>query len=229
MNTVAEIPETQEARRQKWQQQLKQERAGHQATIVRQQAQSFLLDMEAAGFQAYAIVGIPNKLLRGSALHAHLQSCNECDGAAGDWCDDGHEALFDDQYHDHVFVFKTREMGDSEDYCGLAYELSDDGRACVDDLLGDAETVSAEPMTIPAGTNSGTGLVYTAEFWQRANALVAAPQRCEQCKRHLSLKTKPVVNVRVVMLGDGTPSPDRLHLLCTRCYPDPVEEERIAA
>jgi len=62
---------------------------------------------------------------------------------------------------------------------------------------------------------------YTPQFWQRAHALVDAPQKCEECRMFHDEKNKPYVVVRLVLTGDGTPRPERLHLLCKRCYPDP--------
>lgn len=62
---------------------------------------------------------------------------------------------------------------------------------------------------------------YPPEFWQRAFALADAPQGCEKCRMFHDEKNKPYVVIRLVLTGDGTPCPERLHLLCKRCYPDP--------
>jgi hypothetical protein len=68
-----------------------------------------------------------------------------------------------------------------------------------------------------SGQRSEPRVVYTREFWDRAVALVDAEKRCEQCGRLHNEERKPRVLVRLELTGDGTPLPERLHLLCNAC------------
>jgi hypothetical protein len=206
-----------------WLEQRKQETHAQQA---RKLAGSFLRRIEGRGYHGYVIIGIPNEVIHGSKLETHLENCEDCDDD-GDLCDEGFEASIADASHDNIFVLKSAGVGESDDYSDLEYELSDEGRSRVYDLLCDAETVSTEPALqspgdiVPAA--NGPTRVYTAEFWKTAYALIDSPQRCEQCKLHATA-IPPRVNVRLVLTGDGTPKVERLHLLCTRCHPDPKEK-----
>jgi hypothetical protein len=68
-----------------------------------------------------------------------------------------------------------------------------------------------------SGQKSEPEVVYTQEFWDRALELVDAEKRCEQCRRLHNQERKPRVLVGLVLTGDGTPLPERLHLLCNAC------------
>jgi len=130
-----------------WLEKLKVERAGPHAQRARQLAGQFLQQIEAEGFDGYAIIGIPNEVIRGSLFEAHQpENCEWChEEADGGLCEDAHEALTQDRCHDHVFVFKTAGVGESDDWFSLAWELSDEGKASVCNLLDDAETVPPSP------------------------------------------------------------------------------------
>jgi hypothetical protein len=128
---------------ERWLEQRKQEQAGPHGQRIRELTRSFFQQIEAEGYQGYAIIAVPNGVMRGSKLDSHLENCEECSDD-GDWCDDAHSALFEDESHDNVFVFETAGVGEPGDYSGLAFELSDEGRSRVDDLISDAETVTAQ-------------------------------------------------------------------------------------
>lgn len=61
---------------------------------------------------------------------------------------------------------------------------------------------------------------YTREFWEHAQALVEGPHQCAECKAWHTRKSRPFVTVRLVLMGDGTPVPARLRMLCTKCFPE---------
>lgn len=65
-------------------------------------------------------------------------------------------------------------------------------------------------------------LDYPREFWQRANELVNGPPQCEQCKAFRNMKVRPRTVVRVVVVKGKGSLVSRLHMMCTKCYPDPV-------
>ncbi len=131
---------------ERWLEQRKQEQQGPHAQRAKELARSFFQQIEAEGYQGYAIIGVPNSVMRGSTLDSHIENCEECaDG--GDLCDDACSAMFEDESHDNVFVFSTAEVGQPGDYHGLAYELLEDHRT-IYDLFSDAETVAA-PIDAP--------------------------------------------------------------------------------
>jgi hypothetical protein len=221
-----QVSDKEEKAHEQWLEQRKQEQVEIHAQQARILAGSFLRRIEGRGYHGYVIIGIPNEVIHGSKLETHLENCEDCDDD-GDLCDEGFDALSGDASHDNIFVLKSAGVGESDDYSDLEYELSDEGRSRVYDLLCDAETVSTEPHPKSPGdavlAANGPTRVYTAEFWKTAYALIDSPKRCELCKQHATA-IPPRVNVRVVLTGDGTPKAERLHLLCTQCHPDPNEE-----
>jgi hypothetical protein len=195
-----------------------------------QLAGPFLRQVESQGYDGYAIVGVRNEVMHGSELEIHVEDCNECNVADHfHLCDEGFSALLADEAHS-VFVYKTNGAGGEADYSGLFSDLTDDGRTNVYDLLCDADALPEQPATNgptdSAPTIHAPEPVYTPEFWKAAYALVDAQQKCEICKQYRNLKTRPFVDVRVVLTGDGTPRPDSLHLLCTRCHPEPKADRK---
>jgi hypothetical protein len=114
-------------------------------------ASKFLREIEAEDYEAFAIIGIPNRVIE-SRFESHTQQCEHCreeyETGGFDLCDFGHDAMFEDDCYENVFVFKTRYAGNSGDYTGLAFDLAGDGRdgrfPFTSDLVDAAEPYRAE-------------------------------------------------------------------------------------
>ncbi len=115
------------------------ERAGPHAQRIKELAAKFLREIEAEGYEGYAIVGIPNLVIE-SRFEKHLESCKDCE-SEDVCCDEGLNATFEDDCFENIFVYKTSYAGDTGDYVGLAFELGDtDGMyPYTSDLLNAAE------------------------------------------------------------------------------------------
>jgi len=105
-----------------WRREQEEKRAGPHAQRAKELAAEFLAKLEREDYEGYAIVGVPNRAIE-SQLEKHLETCEHCRKnyeVGGDLCDDGFEAMFEDDRF-NIFAYSTRDVGE-RDY-GLLGEL----------------------------------------------------------------------------------------------------------
>jgi hypothetical protein len=119
------------------------EKAGPHAQRAKELAAEFLRKLETDGYEGYAIIGIPNHVIE-SRFEKHLESCEGCQN--DDVCDEGCDAMYEDDCFENVFIYETRNAADTGNCAGLAFELGDtDGiYPYTSDLLDAAEPYQPE-------------------------------------------------------------------------------------
>ncbi len=109
-----------------WEKRREHEQSGPHAQRAKELAKSFLQGIEGEGYEGFAIIGVPNPVMRESSFDAHVEKCERCreqfERGNFDLCEDGHEAMCEDGQYDNIFAFKSSGAGEPDEF-GLAETL----------------------------------------------------------------------------------------------------------
>ena len=124
----------------------REEQARPHADRAKELSAKFLRDIEAEGYEGFAIVGIPNRVID-PQFDPHVEQCGHCAKKVegdfvfySDLCEQSHDALFEDNCFE-LFVYQTPGAGSTSDFFGFTFDLSGDDTPYphTRDLLGAAE------------------------------------------------------------------------------------------